>query len=100
MFVAQKDVKSNTVTLCSDPELYKTELVAHSLNILEDISFDTPKRLFAKIRYRHTPAIATVEAIEGGRLRVRFDLPQRAIAPGQSLVLYDGDTVVGGGIIE
>lgn len=100
MFVGKKCVLDNTVTLCTDLELYKTELIAHSVNILEDISFDEPQRLEAKIRYRHTPAIATVKAIEGGRLSVKFDLPQRAIAAGQSVVLYDGDTVIGGGIIE
>ncbi len=100
MFVGKKNVIDNTVTLCSDPELYKTELIAHSVNILEDISFDTPKRLEAKIRYRHAPAIATVTALEGNRLSIKFDLPQRAIASGQSVVLYDGNTVVGGGIIE
>lgn len=100
MFVGKKNILDNTVTLCSDLELYKTSLIAHSVNILEDISFDTPKRLEAKIRYRHTPAIATVKAIDGGRLAIEFDLPQRAIASGQSVVLYDGDTVVAGGIIE
>ena len=100
MFVGAKCPKENTVTLCSDRELYKTELTAHSVNLLEDISLDTPKRLMAKIRYRHTPAIATVERIDNDRIHVIFDLPQRAIAPGQSVVLYDGDTVVGGAVIE
>lgn len=100
MFVGKKNVADNTVTLCSDRELYATSLTAHSVNLLTDISLDTPTRLMAKIRYRHTPAIATVQRINEDRISVIFDEPQRAIAPGQSVVLYDGDTVAGGGIIE
>ena len=100
IFVGQKNVSANTVTLCSDAELYAREFTATSLNLLVNDDLSTPRRFEAKIRYRHTPAIATVERIGETRLSVRFDLPQRAIAPGQSVVLYDGDTVIGGGIIE
>ena len=100
MFVGAKNVADNTVTLCSDRELYSHSLTASSLNFLVDIPLDTPVRLETKIRYRHTPAVATVEKIGEDRISVHFDLPQRAISPGQSVVLYDGDTVIGGGIIE
>ncbi|MBE6576604.1 MAG: tRNA 2-thiouridine(34) synthase MnmA [Ruminococcaceae bacterium] len=100
MFVGEKNVTSNTVMLCTDEQLYKDTLTATDINILTDESFDTPVRLQAKIRYRHTPAMATVTKLDGNRLSVKFDLPQRAIASGQSVVFYDGDTVVGGGIIE
>lgn len=100
MFVGGKDAQKNTVTLCSDKQLYKDTLTANNINILVDEDFDKPIRLQAKIRYRHTPATATVVKTDADTLSVKFDLPQRAIAPGQSLVLYDGDTVVGGGIIR
>ena len=100
IFVGGKDPITNTVLLCSDRELYKTELYASKINILTDESFDTPVKLEAKIRYRHTPALACIERCADGRLHVVFDEPQRAIAPGQSVVFYDGDTVVGGGIID
>ncbi len=100
MFVGQKNVSDNTVMLCTDEQLYTDTLTAMDINILTDESFDTPVRLQAKIRYRHTPASATVSKLDGNRLSVKFDLPQRAIARGQSVVFYDGDTVVGGGIIE
>ena len=99
MFVGNKNVNDNTVTLCTDEQLYRDTLVAHSINVLTEETFERPVRLYAKIRYRHTPAIATVVKTAEGLLSVKFDLPQRAIAPGQSLVLYDGDIVVGGGII-
>ncbi len=100
MFVCEKDPKTNTVMLCTDSQLYKGTLTAKNINILVDESFERPVRLQAKIRYRHTPATATVVRTDDDVLSVSFDLPQRAIAAGQSLVLYDGDTVVGGGIIQ
>jgi len=100
MFVAEKNAERNTVTLCEDAQLYKDTLTANSINLIACDRFDAPVRLEAKIRYRHTASPATVEQISEDRLLVKFDTPQRAIAKGQSLVLYDGDTVVGGGIIE
>ena len=53
----------------------------------------------AKIRYRHKPAAAVAEMTENGLLKVTFDEPQRAVTKGQSVVLYDGDLVLGGGKI-
>ena len=100
MFVGAKNAVTNTVTLCEDSELYRTTLTARSINLIACDSITSPIRLKAKIRYRHTEAEATVEQISNDRLFVQFDMPQRAVASGQSLVLYDGDTVVGGGIIE
>ncbi len=100
MFVGRKCAQSNTVMLCTDAELYSDSLTAHSVNLLVNDSLDHPTRLQAKIRYRHTPAAATVQMTGEDTLSLKFDLPQRAIAPGQSVVLYDGDTVVGGGIIQ
>ena len=99
-FVACKDPDTNTVTLCSDAELYRTSLTASRLNFLTDEDFSTPRRVEAKIRYRHEPAPATAVRLDDDRLSVVFDQPQRAIASGQSVVLYDGDVVLGGGVIE
>lgn len=100
MFVAEKNVSDNTVTLCDDASLYKKELCASQINLLTNASFEKEIRLQAKIRYRHKPATATVRQTEENTLSVIFDEPQRAITKGQSLVLYDGDTVIGGGIIN
>ncbi len=100
MFVKTKDPLQNTVTLCTDAELFAHTLTASEVNW---IACDTPTsaiRAEVKIRYRHTPALATVEPIADGRVSVIFDTPQRAIAPGQSVVFYDGDTVIGGGVID
>ncbi len=100
IFVGAKNAQNNTVTLCSDRELYADTLTASSINLLACDDLSAPTRLEVKIRYRHTAAPAIVEQIEKDKLLVHFDTPQRAIAPGQSLVLYDGDTVIGGGIID
>ena len=99
-FVGKKDAAKNTVTLCSDAELYSSCLTASSVNLLVNDDLSSPQRWAVKIRYRHTAAPAWVCQTEEGKLSIRFDEPQRAIAPGQSAVLYDGDTVIGGGIIE
>jgi tRNA-specific 2-thiouridylase len=52
-----------------------------------------------QIRHRHEARPATIEPLPGGRARVRFDEPERAVAPGQAAVFYDGDRVIGGGRI-
>ena len=100
MYVCGKNVDNNTVTLCDNAELFKTSLTATNINILVNDTFEGEHRLQAKIRYRHTPASATVRRIGEDRISITFEEPQRAITSGQSLVLYDGNTVVGGGIIE
>lgn len=100
MFVGAKNPYENTVLLCSDPELYKKELSATRINLLTDNDLRHPTRVEAKIRYRHTPAPATVVRTDDDRISLVFDEPQRAIASGQSLVLYDQDVVLGGGIID
>ena len=100
VFVCQKDVEMNTVTLCDDEELYASELTANSVNILSDEVGSEPFRCEAKIRYRHEPTPALAIPLENNRIRVLLDTPQRAITKGQSVVLYKGDTLLCGGIIE
>jgi tRNA-specific 2-thiouridylase len=99
-YVARKCAADNTVTLCRDEELYTATLTASCANF---IPFDTPAepiRLQAKIRYRHEAAPATLTPLGSDRFRLTFDTPQRAPAPGQSVVLYRDDLVLGGGVIE
>ncbi len=96
-FVLKKDAAANTVTLGTHEELLSSELIAHSVNLLCD---ELPSRTTAKIRYRHAPVPCSVEPLQNGRWHIVFDQPIRAAAPGQSVVLYDGDRVLGGGIIE
>ena len=100
MFVKAKDPLQNTVTLCTDAELFENRLTASEVNWIACDTPTAPIRAEVKIRYRHAAAPATVEPIDNGRVAVTFDTPQRAIAPGQSVVFYDGDTVIGGGVID
>lgn len=99
-YVCDKDHAKNTVTLGSNEDLFCTELTAHSINLIAIDRITEPLRVRAKIRYQASPAPATVTRLSEDRMRVVFDTPQRAISKGQSVVLYDGDAVVGGGIIE
>ena len=100
LYVKRIDPERNEVVLCRDEALYSRTLTAKELNWM---AFETPPDSFrasAKIRYRHTEQPCTVTALPGGRVAVEFDEPQRAATPGQAVVFYDGDTVLGGGVIE
>ena len=64
-----------------------------------DVTYAAPLRVTAKTRYRQKDVPAVIEPLADGKIKVTFDEPQRAITPGQAVVFYDGDYVVGGGII-
>ena len=100
LYVRAKDAAHNTVTLCPESGLYSKTLTASRANLISVEKLDRPMRLRAKIRYRAAEQPATVEQLAEDKLRIEFDEPQRAVTPGQSVVLYDGDYVVGGGVID
>lgn len=99
MYVAKKDAARNTVTLARNEGLFERTLEVERANLMLWDKLDRPVRVTAKVRYHHAPAPATVTQIAEDRLRVEFDEPVRAIAPGQSLVMYVDDYLAGGGII-
>ena len=99
-YVCAKDAENNTVTLGSNEDLFRRELTAHGINLIALPRIDAPIRVEAKVRYAAKPAAATVEQTDDDTIFLRFDEPQRAISMGQSVVLYDGNTVIGGGIIS
>lgn len=98
MYVAGKDIINNTVTLCTNDELYSKELKAVDFNWIIPKEFEEIK-CFARIRYNMKEQPAKAYILDDGSVRVVFDEPQRAITKGQAAVLYDGDTVLGGGTI-
>lgn len=100
MFVISKSPSEHTVTLGENSDLFATRLTVRDINLIPFDKFDAPITLLAKARYRQEAAPARVEQTGENELTVEFKTPQRAISPGQSLVLYDGDYVVGGGIIQ
>ena len=82
-----------------DNRLYTRELTAERVNWLSVPEPDRPLSVTAKTRYSQREAAATVEPLPGGRIRMVFTEPQRAVTPGQAVVFYDGDLVLGGGTI-
>lgn len=99
VYVCSKDMEANTVTVGPEEALFATTLIADSWNWFPFETLTEPTRVMAKARYRHIPQLATVYPMEDGKAKVVFDTPQRAMTPGQTIALYDGDIVVGGGII-
>ena len=99
-YVLGTDIDKNTVTLGDNDMLFKKRLYAEDVNLIAVDSIDKPIKIQAKIRSAHRPASATAEQTDDGRIVIDFDEPQRAITPGQSVVLYDGDIVIGGGIVS
>ena len=100
MYVSKKDAAKNTVTLARNEGLFRRTLKVERANLMLWDRLDSPVRVTAKVRYHHTPVPATVTQIADDRLFVEFDEPVRAIAPGQSFVMYEGDYLAGGGIIS
>ncbi len=100
MYVCEIDVENNRVILGFDRDLYSTALDAGELNLISVDSIKEPLRVRAKTRYSHREDWATVIQTGEKEIHVEFDLPQRAITKGQAVVLYDGDAVVGGGVIK
>ena len=93
------DAGSGTVTLGSGTELYSREVLVRDFNWISGEAPSGPIRCSAKIRYRQPEQAANVEPLSENEALIRFDTPQSAVTPGQSAVLYDDDTVLGGGII-
>ena len=99
LFVKKIDPAANRVILSDDDGLFSRELDACDLNW---IRWDEPPKTFrasVRIRYRHAEQPAEVSVRDDGTVHIVFDEPQRAVTPGQTAVLYDGDTVLGGGTI-
>ena len=99
VYVCGKDMAANTVTVGPNEALFRRALIADDWNWAAFETLTEPVHCKAKARSRMTEQPATVYPLEGGRCRVEFDEPQRALTPGQAVVLYDDDIVLGGGVI-
>lgn len=100
LYVAEINVPNNQVILAANNELYSKTLTAYNINLISVNKIETPLRIKAKVRYRQEEQPATVIQTDDDLIRVEFDEPQRAVTKGQAVVLYDGDTVLGGGTIQ
>ena len=99
LYVIQIKGDTRQVVVGNSDELYSDTLRVRRTNLIACAELDQPLRVTVKIRHRHEPAPATIEAMGGDEIRVKFDRAQRAITPGQAAVFYDDDVVVGGGWI-
>ena len=106
-FVTKIDSANNQVTLGDNADLFNTEvyssgniLLGEDIDLLGDVGLVGMNNIKAKIRYAAKPAEADIELLDNGRIKTVFKEAQRAATPGQSIVFYNGDLVIGGGFID
>jgi tRNA-uridine 2-sulfurtransferase len=102
-FVVEKDVFQNTLIVAQGENhsaLFCQDLVAKDLTWVSKTAPQTPFKCTAKVRYRQEDQLCTIKKIENEKAFVVFDSPQRAVTPGQSIVFYDKELCLGGGVIE
>lgn len=92
--------EEDAIVVGTKEDLNKTVLIAHELNFISIPGLLEPMAVTAKIRYKAPESPATISPFNEGRVKVEFEHPQSAVTPGQAVVFYDGDVVVGGGTIE
>jgi tRNA-specific 2-thiouridylase len=100
LFVVGIDASANTVTVGPREALEREDLSASRVNWIAGVTPEAGTQVTARIRHRHREAAACIEPVGGDQVRVSFDEPQSAVAPGQAVVFYDGDVVLGGGWID
>ena len=99
VFVIEIRPETNEVVIGDHEDSLSRIVRANCINFMSVEDLDEEKRVFAKIRYNHKGAWCTVKKTGQDEIVCTFDEPQRAITPGQAIVLYDGDYVLGGGTI-
>lgn len=99
LFVVGYNQAKNELIVGEEKDLYKTELYVTDINLLLADKLEQPLKVNAKIRYAAKEAPATITQVEPNKIKVEFDQPQKSITPGQSVVFYVDDVVLGGGKI-
>ena len=99
VYVCAKDMQANTVTVGPEKSLFDRIVYAEEANWIAIPALTAPLRVTARTRYHQVEQAATVYPAGEDRFRLEFDEPQRAPTPGQAVVLYQGDVVLGGGTI-
>lgn len=99
VYVTQIKPETNEVVIGNNEDLFTREVFCTDVNYMAVEDLKEPMRVFAKIRYNHKGEYCIIEKCSDGKVRAFFEQPVRAAAPGQSICFYDGDYVLGGGII-
>jgi tRNA-uridine 2-sulfurtransferase len=100
VYVTKIDYKNNVIEVGRNDAIMHSGLIARDCNLIKYDSWENGREVLAKIRYKDEGGDASVRALDDGRLRVSFSEPRRAITPGQSIVFYEGEDIVGGAVIE
>lgn len=100
MYVVGVNYQLNQVILGADEDVFSSGLIARDVNFISFDTLDKQIHCGAKIRHTKKEAPATLEPLDKGRFKVVFETPQRAVTPGQAVVFYVGDEVIGGGFID
>ncbi|MCM1113156.1 MAG: tRNA 2-thiouridine(34) synthase MnmA [Muribaculum sp.] len=99
VFVTAIRPESNEVVVGDNEDTFTTQVFCNQVNFMAEPDLDAPRRVFAKIRYNHSGEYGVIEKLQDGGVRCTFERPVRAAAPGQALVFYEGEYVLGGGTI-
>jgi tRNA-specific 2-thiouridylase len=100
VYVSKIDAENNLVYVDDEEGLYNLSFICNEINLQKVEHLDKPMKAKVKIRYKDDGSMATIEQIDDKHIKVTFDEPKKSITPGQSAVFYDGDDVIGGGIIQ
>lgn len=100
LYVVDIDAERNAVIVGSEEDLFVKEFIACHMNWIAIDELKAEKRVNAKIRYNFNEKPAKIIPLDQDQVKVIFDEPQKAVTPGQAVVFYENDTVVGGGIIK
>lgn len=100
LYVLRVDAEKNRVVVTDKVNLFSGGLIASDIYLNRDGDLTGPMRIKARIRQRHQETEALMEPEGTDKVKIRFDMPQLSVTPGQSVVFYDDDIVIGGGIIE
>ena len=99
-YVVDLDAERNEVIIGDEEDLWSSELRAEEVNFIPFETLSEEMEVLVKIRYQHQGARAKILPLSEGRVKVRFAQAQRAVTPGQAVVFYQGELLVGGGIIS
>lgn len=100
LYVIEINGEENKIVVGEEKDLYKRGLIAENVNFVSIEKLEKEKIVEAKIRYKHIPAKCIIRQIDENKVEVIFEQPQRALTPGQAVVFYDEDEVIGGGFIS
>ena len=100
LYVLGLDAKNNEVMVGSETALFRKSAIVKHLSWINEFDLSTSSKVLAKIRYRSKESPVEISAVDSTSIEVKFEIPQRAITPGQAMVFYDGSRVLGGGWIE